>query len=41
MNVDLPSMTTPDGVFEWLIGSIVVLAALLLVVFGLAWVGVL
>ncbi len=41
MNVDLPSLTTPDGLFEWLIGSIVLLAALLLVVFGLAWLGLL
>lgn len=41
MNADLPPMTTPDGVFEWLIGGILLLAALLLVVFGLAWLGVL
>lgn len=41
VNVDLPPMTTPDGLFEWLIGSIVLLAALLLVVFGLAWLGLL
>lgn len=41
VNVDLPRMTTPDGLFEYLIGTILLLAALLLVVFVAAWLGVL
>jgi hypothetical protein len=31
--MDLPPLTTPEGLFQWLIGLIVFLAALFLVVF--------